>query len=111
VGDGKFIVNLSVPLVLEYQSTLCRSGKGCPLSVEEVGDVLDYLCKVGVRHKIYYLWRPFLSDPKDDMVLELAVASDSEFIVTYNLKDFEGSGRFGVKAITPRDLLQKKGII
>lgn len=108
---GKFTVNLSVPLVFEYESTLCRADAGCPLSVEEVRDVLDYLCMMAVPHEIHYLWRPFLSDPKDDMVLELAVASGSEFIVTYNLKDFQGIGCFGVKAVTPRDLLQKKRIL
>ncbi|MFK7856848.1 MAG: putative toxin-antitoxin system toxin component, PIN family [Granulosicoccus sp.] len=36
----------------------------------------------------YYLWRPWLKDPKDDMVLEAAFTSKSKYIVTHNLKDF-----------------------
>ena len=41
---------------------------------------------------IYYLWRPCLKDPKDDKALEAAFSSQSEYIVTYNTKDFAGKG-------------------
>jgi predicted nucleic acid-binding protein len=60
---------------------------------------------------VYYLWRPLIRDPKDDMVLELAVASNAEFIVTYNKADFKGSEHFGIKTITPKELLTKIGDI
>jgi len=39
---------------------------------------------------IHYLWRPFLPDPDDDMVLELAFAANCDFIVTHNTGDFRG---------------------
>ena len=38
---------------------------------------------------VHFLWRPFLRDPDDDMVLEGAVASGSQFIITHNVKDFK----------------------
>jgi hypothetical protein len=38
-----------------------------------VDDVVEYLCSVADRRKIFFLWRPFLRDPDDDLVLELAV--------------------------------------
>ena len=57
--------------------------------------------------KIYFLWRPYLSDPKDDHILELAVASGTKTIVTYNIKDFSGSNKFGVRVITPKILLEE----
>jgi len=44
------------------------------------------MCSV---HKIHYLWRPFLPDPKDDHVLELAVASGAKTITTADLKKVE----------------------
>ena len=53
------------------------------------------------------LWRPWLKDPQDDMVLELAVASDCQYIITYNLKDFRNISSFGIKAITPADFLKE----
>ena len=61
--------------------------------------------------EIFFLWRPFLKDPKDDMVLELAVEAEVEYIVTHNLKDFNGVEHFGIKAITPKEFLQIIGEI
>ncbi len=52
------------------------------------------------------LWRPQLPDLKDDLVLELAVASGARCIVTHNIDDFKGAEPFGVRAITPRQLLE-----
>ena len=40
-----------------------------------------------------------------DMVLELALAAGCRYIVTHNVKDFHGSEKLGVTAITPRDFL------
>ena len=57
--------------------------------------------------KIYFLWRPFLKDPKDDHVLEVAIASQTKTIVTHNIKDFKGSEQFGIRAISPKDLLKE----
>ena len=39
-------------------------------------DIIHYLCMVSEHRRIFFLWRPFLKDPKDDMVLELAVEAD-----------------------------------
>jgi hypothetical protein len=45
-------------------------------------------CDVATRHSIFFFWRPFLRDPKDDMVPELAVKADCGWIVTFNVRDF-----------------------
>ena len=47
-----------------------------------------------------------MRDPKDDHILELAVASTTQTIVTHNLKDFKGIGKFGIKAIQPGEFLE-----
>ena len=39
----------------------------------------------------YFLWRPNLRDEGDNFLVELAVAGNSEIIVTNNVKDFEGA--------------------
>lgn len=109
VGRGQVTLHLSVPRVLEYEDVLLRPSVGVPLSPEAVGDVLDYLCAVGRHHEIFYLWRPYLADAGDDMVLELAVKASCDFIVTYNHKDFAGCERLGVRAVTPGELLRRIG--
>ena len=66
---------------------------------------LRYLAAQAHHQEIHFLWRPVLRDPDDDMLLELAVASGSRYIVTHNVRDFRGTSQYGVEAITPRDFL------
>jgi len=58
---------------------------------------------------IFFLWRPFLPDPKDDFVLELAAESRADFVITFNTRDFAGAERFGVRVISPREFLAIMG--
>jgi putative PIN family toxin of toxin-antitoxin system len=111
IDSGKFEANLSVPLVLEYEDAAKRLIGEIPLTERDIDDILDYVCTVAQHRKIYYLWRPFLTDPRDDMVLELAVTAQCEFIVTFNQSDFAGVEQFGLSALTPREFLQKIGVI
>lgn len=108
-GRGRFDVHITVPLVLEYESVAVRYLDDLPINRSDVEDVLNYVCRVGVAHEIYYTWRPFLSDPNDDMVLEAAVASGSTVIVTFNKSDFRGSERFGLRLLTPAEILDEIG--
>lgn len=104
----KFKIALSVPLYIEYQDVLTRKEHLTGASTkEEILSFLRYFYKISVHQKNFYLWRPWLKDPKDDMVLELAVASRSQFIVTYNLKDSSNIQQFGIEAIIPKRFLQK----
>jgi putative PIN family toxin of toxin-antitoxin system len=110
IGQGKFSLHLSVPLVLEYEEVLLRT-KPDVLSEQDIEDFLDYVCKVGEHHKIFFLWRPFLKDTDDDMVLELAVNAMCSHVITFNIKDFAGSEQFGLKVITPLEFLREIGEI
>jgi len=110
LGSGKFEINLSVPLAIEYEDAGKRLvGKKTGLKASDIDDILDYVCSVANRRKVYYLWRPFLIDPKDDMVLELAVSAGCEIIVTYNKDDFDGVEQFGIRVMTAREFLQEIG--
>jgi predicted nucleic acid-binding protein len=111
VGTGRFDIALSVPLVLEYEGVAQRMLADLGLSADDLSDILDYLCSVALHRPIFYLWRPTLPDPKDDMVLELAVDAGAPVIVTFNVRDFIGADRFGVRPITPREFLQEIGDI
>jgi putative PIN family toxin of toxin-antitoxin system len=111
LGSGRFKTVLSVPLVLEYESTCKRLSRSLGLTHSDIDDVVDYLCKDSERRQIFYLWRPFLRDPGDDMVLELAVEAAVDFIVTHNVRDFEGADQLGVRVITPLGFLRHIGEI
>jgi len=109
LGSTKFEVNVSVPLVLEYEDAAKRLLGEIPLTEHDVDDILNYICKVANRWKIFYLWRPFLTDPKDEMVLELAVTARCDAIVTYNKADFPGVEIFGLRVLTAKEFLQEIG--
>lgn len=111
VGRADFEINLSVPLMLEYEEAAKRLLGYIPLADSDIDYILDYLCQVAHRREVFFLWRPFLKDPKDDMVLELAVSSGSEAIITYNRQDFVGIEQFGIEVITPAEFLLRMGVI
>jgi len=109
VDSEQFKINLSVPLVLEYEEVLLRELPNLAINASDVQDFLDFHCAVAIHHQIFFLWRPFLPDPKDDMVLELAVKAGCDSVVTYNIRDFAGIERFGVSAVTPASFLESIG--
>ncbi len=106
VAEGKVRIALSTPLLFEYEEVLKRNQAVLNLNDLEVDDVLNNLCAVADFQSVYFLWRPCLPDPKDDMVLELAVAAQVPRIVSFNAKDFRLSSRFGVDVITPTIMLE-----
>jgi putative PIN family toxin of toxin-antitoxin system len=106
-GAGDFEHCLSVGLLFEYESTLNRPGLIPNLSRRRLNAILDYLCASAHCQKIHYLWRPALPDPGDDLVLEVAVAGECDTIVTYNVRDFAGIERFGIRVQTPREFLEE----
>jgi putative PIN family toxin of toxin-antitoxin system len=109
LGSKKFSIHISVPLILEYEGVAKRLVGETPLTSQDIDDILDYICAIAQGHQLFYLWRPYLKDPKDDMILELAVTANCDFIVTYNARDFDGVEDFGIKAIGPREFLEKIG--
>jgi putative PIN family toxin of toxin-antitoxin system len=109
LDSDKFGFSLSVPLVLEYEDIAKKLIGEILLTARDIDNILDYVCQIGTHHEIYYLWRPVLKDPKDDMVLELAVTASCDFIVTYNQDDFEEARQFGIRVVTPKEFLQKIG--
>lgn len=102
---GRFSIAISVPLALEYEAVLVRHAKELGLSPDEALGLVDYMCEIGERRAIHFLWRPALTDPHDEFILELAVAAKCDAIVTHNLRDFAGASRFGVTIVTPAGLL------
>ena len=106
VGTSKFEIHDSVALILEYEDVIQRQRAELGLSQDEVSTFIDALCSMAHHHKIYFLWRPFLTDVNDELVLELAVSANCEYILTHNISDFRGSEKFGIRAITPKEFLQ-----
>jgi putative PIN family toxin of toxin-antitoxin system len=108
--NDKLSIYISVPLVFEYEDALKRS-ESAAITKQDIGDFVDFLCEIGHHQEIFFLWRPFLPDPYDDHVLEVAVAARCDAIITYNKRDFRGVERFGIRVLDPRELLFEIGVI
>ncbi len=107
--DRRFEFLISVPLLLEYEAVLSRPEhlRVSGASVEDIGDVLDGLARVGKRVTFAFRWRPALPDPNDDMVLETAVNGQAHAIITFNQRDFSPvAARFGCRVMRPGEFLR-----
>ena len=98
---------LSVPLLFEYEDVLKRNSRKLGITHEDIDLFLDNVCNLCTFHEMHYLWRPFLRDPKDDLVLELAIAAQANTITTFNTKDFKGAEQLGIRIQSPKQLLEE----
>ena len=83
--------------VFDAAGRLCETGK--------IGAVAASIAHL---QDVHFWWRPLLRDPDDDMVLECAIASGANTVVTHNLKDFARARSLGVQAKTPGQFLDRK---
>ena len=103
----RFQTALTVALYTEWQAVLTRPENLPPGATTDMAlAFLRYLASISHLQDVHFLWRPFLRDPDDDMVLECAVAAGCRYIVTHNIRDFRRSEDLKVRAITPGDFLQ-----
>jgi putative PIN family toxin of toxin-antitoxin system len=110
--DQRYELLLSVPLVLQYESVLTRPEhlNAAGLTAEEIGVILDALIKVGKPVRFSFHWRPCLSDPDDEMVLETAVNGAANLLVTFNRRHFApAAGQFNLTLASPGEALTRIG--
>jgi len=107
---GKYLPLISNPLFQEYEdvSSRKRIKETCPLGTREIRDLLNAYYSVCRWVPIYYLWRPNLKDEGDNFLIELALAGNSQIIVTNNVKDLEAAElKFdGLRIISPQQVLR-----
>lgn len=103
---GDFQMALSVPLLAEYDDVSTRPDSGIAIPAAAVDAIIRRIAMVAHKQQIYFLWRPLLPDPKDDMVLELAIASGASHIVTFNRRDLRLASQFGIVVLPPSDFIR-----
>jgi putative PIN family toxin of toxin-antitoxin system len=102
--DRRFVMLVSVPLMLEYEAVLTRQEHltAAGITADDVNTVLDALAAVIEPVRLAFLWRPRLKGAADEMVLETAVNGTANRLVTFNLKHLgEAALEFGVRAMRP----------
>jgi putative PIN family toxin of toxin-antitoxin system len=110
VVDGLLDGAISVALILEYEAVLKRPEnlRLSKLTSDDVDVILDQVAASMEHVEMFYLWRPLLRDPEDDMVFETAFNGHADVIATFNIGDFgDAPRRFGIDVIRPGDLLRR----
>jgi putative PIN family toxin of toxin-antitoxin system len=114
VVEGHATMLLSVALALEYETIALLPehvmAGGTTLTI--VGKLIDTLIDIAEPVKVSFQYRPQLSDPGDEMVLESAINGNAEAIVSFNSKDYRKEGKiipsaFGVDVIDPAEALRR----
>jgi len=106
IPSPDFQTCVSVGLYTEWLDVLLRPEHLPPgQNLQDAAGFVRYLASQSHLQKVHFLWRPFLGDPDDDMLLELAFAAGCRYIITHNVKDFRGAEQLGVTALTPREFL------
>src|SRR4051812_39107483 len=84
VPDPAITLLLSEALYLEYQEVLTRPENLPPgVTSDEMLRFLRRFSSFANFPKIYSRWRPWLRDPDDNMILELALAGGASHLVTF----------------------------
>jgi len=100
----------SLPLALEYEAVCLRPEhrRAAELTKDEVQVFVDAVLALVEPVEIYFLWRPQLRDPGDEMVLETAINGQADAIVTFNRRDYgAAAGRFGIAVLSPAQTLKR----
>lgn len=101
---------ISVPLFIEYEAVLKRPEqlKAIGATKRDVDIILDQIAAKFRPVEMHFLWRPFLPDHHDDMVLETAINGNADLIVTFNLKDYRGiNEKFAINPFNPAETIRR----
>jgi putative PIN family toxin of toxin-antitoxin system len=108
--EKRFVVVLSVPLALEYESVLKRPEQLAVSggTVEQIDRLVNALIGVAIPAHRAFLRQPLLPDADDDMVLEAALSGRADLLVTFNRKHFSPTvSGWELQVVTPREAIQQ----
>ncbi len=107
---GRVTLLATVPLFLEYEAVYQRAEHilAAGLDQHSVAIFLDYLADLVVPVEPWFLWRPQLRDPGDELVLEAAVNGTVDALVTFNRKHFRpAANTFDLDVVLPGEALRR----
>lgn len=105
LGDVRFRAQLAVPLLLESENVLRKNAVLLRLVERDIACLMDYLCLVSEHCSLDAAWRPAVPDLSMDLVLQLAVSSGAQYLVTPTPRDFPVHKFKGLDAVTPKQFL------
>jgi putative PIN family toxin of toxin-antitoxin system len=109
-AHGRLTPLVTPALFLEYEAVLKRPEQRLAhgLGLRDIDGFLAALASGCEAVEVSFQWRPQLSDPNDEMVLETAVNGRADALITHNVRDFaKGAAKFGLRVLRPGELLKE----
>ncbi len=100
----------NVALALEYEATcqLAEHRLAAGLDLDDFGIFIDAVLAMIEPVETHFMWRPQLSDPANELVLEAAVNGQAAALVTFNRRDFGAvPAQFGIDLLTPAEAIRR----
>jgi len=90
IWENRLSLAISIPVHQEYQKVLSRtaSQKDLNLTRTDIDRVLRFIAYIGRPYATYFHFRPNLQDESDNIFVELALASNCDYLITSNTRDF-----------------------
>lgn len=110
VAYGRITLLATPALFLEYEAVLKRPEQRLvhELGLQDIDRFLAALASACEAVDVSFQWRPQLTDPNDEMVLEAAINGRADALITHNVRDFaRGAERFGLRVLKPGELLKE----
>lgn len=109
IGHPRWQSVVTPALMYEYEDVVRRPGYVPDLSGQQITDILDLIYHESHRQLVWFSWRPLSPDPDDDLVLDAAIASGCDFVVSFNERHLRAVRDFGIEVVTPVELLRRIG--
>ena len=110
VAEERLVPLVTTALFLECEEVLRRPEQRLVTGMGEkdIAGFMAAFASAAAPVEVYFLWRPQLADPDDEIVLEAAVNGRAKAIVTHNVRHFQPApGEFGIEVVTPGAFLKR----
>ncbi len=111
VREAQIALALSIQVFNEYQKVLTRpsSLQDLKLTKTDIDKVLRFIAYIGKPYTTYFQFRPNLQDESDNVFIELPLTSNSNYLITNNVKNFSVKSDLkfdDLNIITPADFVR-----
>jgi putative PIN family toxin of toxin-antitoxin system len=110
IAHGRLTPLVTPALFLEYEAVLKRPEQRLVhgLELRDINRFLAALTSACEAVEVSFQWRPQLSDPNDEMVLETAINGRADALITHNVRDFaKGAASVGLRVLRPGEFLKE----
>jgi putative PIN family toxin of toxin-antitoxin system len=97
-------------IFLEYEQVLRRPEQKLAHGLDDaaIEAFLAAIARTVEPVKIYFQWKPQLSDSNDEIFSEAAISGSAKALITHNVRDFSSLVKdFGIEILTPKEILRR----